>query len=96
MGMSTDDTPGSSGDIYQSRLDLEKLLRGHLREIVETWHRVRTPRGKTMEEIKAWLETNVQHRYWWDETNVTGTMDALWIEDRDDLVYYQMVWEEFL
>lgn len=67
-----------------------------LRKTTETWHQVDTPRGKTMAEITEWLDTNIEHRYWWDNSGITRTMDRLWIEEHDDLVLYQMVWKDYL
>jgi hypothetical protein len=91
-----DDWTGTAGERYRVTMDISAQMKLHLQEIVETWHRTRTPRNRTMDEIKAWLETNITQRYWWDEINATGTMGSLWLESHDDLVYYQMVWEEHL
>ena len=65
-----------------------------MQDVVRSWHRVRCPRGRTLEEIVLWLETNVTGRYWWDVQNITGTMDRIWFESQEDADFARMVWDD--
>jgi hypothetical protein len=86
----------NSAEKYYALREMRMEMRTKLKEVTETWHSVSTPKGKTREEIKSWLESNVNDSYYWDDTDITGSMGMVYIENKDDYVFYRMVWEEYL
>ena len=76
--------------------EMQAHMPEQLREIRDVWHAVPTPRGRTRSEIIEWLEANITGRYYWDDVNITDTIRKVYLENADDLVFYRMVWEEYL
>ena len=62
------------------------------RTILLQWYRVAVPEKVPYTDIQEWLDNRTSHRYFWDTTDITGTINVIWLESQEDLILYRLTW----
>lgn len=68
-----------------------------IKRLIATWYKVKVPKDQdvSFQQIETWLETIVTARYYWDKLDAVNDPRTIWLESKDDLIFYNLVWNMY-